>query len=74
LTLVRGALADGTAFSAQDGRLGFVAGLSLGFRQIHVAMELGGAFHFVDATLAKTQRIEFRQFTLTPAGALVLTF
>lgn len=74
LTFVKGALADGTAFSAQDVRLGFVAGLSVGFRQIHVAMELGGAFHFVDADVAKTQRIEFQQFTLTPAGALVLTF
>lgn len=73
LSFVRGNLADGTAFSAQDGRIGFVAGLSVGFRQIHVAMELGGAFHFVDAEIA-TQRLQFNQFTLTPAGALVLTF
>lgn len=73
-TLVQGVLADGTAFSAQDGRLGFVAGLSVGFRQVHVAMELGGAFHFVDATVDKTQKVEFNQFTLTPAGGLVLTF
>jgi len=71
---VDGTLADGTAFSARDGRLGFVAGLSVGFRQVHVAMELGGAFHFVDALVDKTQKVEFNQFTLTPAGALVLTF
>lgn len=73
LSFVRGTLADGTAFSAQDGRLGFVAGLSVGFRQVHVAMELGGAFHFVDALVA-SKRVEFNQFALTPAGALVLTF
>jgi hypothetical protein len=72
--LVQGTLADGTAFSARDGRLGFVAGLSVGFRQVHVAMELGGAFHFVNVLVDKTQRVEFNQFTLTPAGALVLTF
>ncbi len=74
LTFVNGVLADGTAFSARDGRLGFVAGLSVGFRQVHVAMELGGAFHFVNALVGPTQRVEFNQFTLTPAGALVLTF
>ncbi|MBK9260287.1 MAG: hypothetical protein IPM54_10670 [Polyangiaceae bacterium] len=74
ISFIQGAFADGTAFSARDGRLGFVGGLSLGFRQIHVAMELGGAFHFVNALVDETQRIEFTQFTLTPAGALVLTF
>jgi hypothetical protein len=73
-TIVEGNLDDGTAFSATDGRLGFVAGLRVGFRQVHVAMELGGAFHFVDATIGKSQKVEFNQFTLTPAGALVLTF
>ncbi len=74
ITFVRGAVTDGTAFSARDTRLGFVAGLSLGFRQVRVAMELGGAFHFVNALVGPTQRVEFNQFTLTPAGALVLTF
>jgi len=73
-SVVQGKLEDGTAFSARDARLGFVAGLRVGFRQVHVAMELGGAFHFVDATVNKTQNVEFNQFTLTPAGALVLTF
>lgn len=74
ISFVNGKLDDGTAFSARDTRLGFVAGLRLGFRQVHVAMELGGAFHFVDAKVGTTQNVEFNQFTLTPAGALVLTF
>ncbi len=74
ITFVQGTLADGTtSLSAQDTRLGFVAGLAVGFRQIHVAMELGGAFHFIDAQIGTT-RVEFDQFTLTPAGALVLSF
>ena len=78
-SFVRGALADGTSFSARDVRLGFVGGLSVGFRQIHVAMELGGAFHFVDALVVDAlgggaQQMEFGQFTLTPAGALNIAF
>jgi hypothetical protein len=73
-SIVQGTLADGTTFSSKDGRLGFVAGLSVGFRQVHIAMELGGAFHFVDALVNKTQPLTFTQFTLTPAGGLVLTF
>lgn len=74
ISFVDGRLDNGAAFSARDTRLGFVAGLRVGFRQVHVAMELGGAFHFVDATVDETINVTFQQFTLTPAGALVLTF
>jgi len=74
ISFVDGRLDNGAAFSARDTRLGFVAGLRVGFRQVHVAMELGGAFHFVDATVDETIDVTFQQFTLTPAGALVLTF
>ena len=74
ISFVSGKLDDGTSFSARDARIGFVGGLSVGFRQVHVAMELGGAFHFVGADVDKTLQVDFNQFTLTPAGALVLTF
>jgi hypothetical protein len=54
-------------------RVGLVAGLRAGFRHVHVALELGGDWHYVRGTLGGAS-VAFDQLSLTPAGALVLTF
>jgi hypothetical protein len=61
-----------------DARLGhfFVGGLMgarVGFRHLHVAVELEAAYHHASGTLgAQTPSLD--QVTLTPSGALVTTF
>lgn len=52
---------------------GFVAGVRVGFRHVHVALELSGAYHRADGSLAGAA-VGLNQFTLTPAGALLTTF
>jgi hypothetical protein len=86
ISWVRGSTGDTTSLtpeapaisvSARDVRIGFVGGLSVGFRQVHVALELGGAYHVVDATIKDNTGsipLALNRFTLTPAGALILTF
>lgn len=78
ISWVRGGLptADPTkplAFSGEHVRVGMVAGLRLGFRHVHVALEVGGDWHTVSGSLGETD-VSFDQFSLTPAGALVVGF
>lgn len=59
--------------SITHGFVGGVVGARVGFRHVHVALELDAAYHRVGATLgARTVTID--QVTLTPSGALVATF
>lgn len=59
--------------SARHYYAGLVLGLSAGFRHIHVAIELDGAFHYATGTLG-TEELSLSQVTLTPGGALVISF
>ena len=52
---------------------GGLAGLAMGFRHVHVGLGLETAFHWVSGTYAD-QGVEVRGLTLTPCGALLLTF
>jgi hypothetical protein len=61
-----------------------VAGLRVGFRHVHVAVELDGGYHAVTGTFTGTNAVgttsgpatstNVQQWTLTPAGALEITF
>ena len=56
-----------------------VAGARVGFRHVHVAIELDAAYHHVDGTFtgkgaAGTTSTNVQQITLTPAGALGVSF
>lgn len=61
------------AFSGHHVHAGFVAGIRVGFRHVHVALEVDGAYHVAGGTIGeRTVRIE--QLSLTPAGALIISF
>ncbi|APR83310.1 Hypothetical protein A7982_08659 [Minicystis rosea] len=55
-----------------------VAGVRVGFRHVHVAIELDAGYHRVDGTFKSTGSGEtsthVQQITLTPAGALEVSF
>lgn len=55
-----------------------VAGLRVGFRHVHVAIELDAGYHRVDGTFKKDKGAEsstsVQQLSLTPAGALEVSF
>jgi len=59
--------------SVRHFQIGGVAGLRAGFRHLHVVVELDGAYHHAEGTFGKTP-VSVDQVTLTPAGALVVTF
>lgn len=59
--------------SARHFFAGFSAGLKVGFRHVHVAIELDGAYHRADGAFAGV-KLGLGQFTLTPGGALLLSF
>lgn len=65
--------ADAREFDARHFHVGLVAGVRAGFRHLHVAVELDGAYHYAEGTLGD-QSASIDQVTLTPAGALVLSF
>jgi hypothetical protein len=54
-------------------QVGAVAGVRAGFRHLHVALELDGAFHHAEGTFGGTA-VSLNQVTLTPAGAMIVTF
>jgi hypothetical protein len=73
---------DGKHFYA-----GLTAGMRAGFRHIHLALELNAAYHTADGTFRPTMlgggvgaalpassSSSVQQLSLTPAGALVVTF
>jgi hypothetical protein len=55
-----------------------VGGMRVGFRHVHVAIELDAAYHRVDGTFramgASDASTSVQQITLTPAGALEISF
>jgi hypothetical protein len=59
---------------------GLVAGLRVGFRHVHLAIELDAAYHHADGTFrpssskAAVPSTSVQQISLTPAGALEITF
>jgi len=59
--------------SGRDVRVGLVAGLRVGFRHVHVALEIGGDWHSVAGSLGDAD-VSFGQISLTPAGALIVGF
>lgn len=59
--------------SATHGLFGFVAGIRVGFRHIHAALELDGAYHLAEGDLGG-HSVAVQQFTLSPAGALIVSF
>ncbi|MDI1444948.1 hypothetical protein [Polyangium sp. 6x1] len=78
ISWVRGALpsadpAKPLTLAGEHVRVGMVAGLRLGFRHVHVALEVGGDWHTVSGSLGATD-VSFDQFSLTPAGALIVGF
>ncbi|MRG96926.1 hypothetical protein GF068_34130 [Polyangium spumosum] len=80
ISWVRGSMASSDpaatkplSLAGQHVRVGMVAGLRLGFRHVHVALEVGGDWHTVSGSLGDTD-VSFDQFSLTPAGALVVGF
>lgn len=77
-----GTLADGGApsspltteeVSAQHYYVGVVLGLRVGFRHVHVALELDGAFHRAVGSIGGVD-VGLSQLTLTPGGALIVSF
>lgn len=78
ITWVRGAFpsADPTkplAIVGDHVRVGMVAGFRLGFRHVHVGLEVGGDWNTVSGRMGTTD-VSFNQFSLTPAGALIVGF
>ena len=79
--LLRGAvpgLASGSdpteeEFSGHHLHAGFVAGLRVGFRHVHVAFEVDGAYHSAGGTIGE-RAVRVEQLSLTPAGALIVSF
>jgi hypothetical protein len=59
--------------SITHGFVGGVVGARVGFRHLHVAVELDGAWHHVSGSLGP-RSASLDQVTITPAGALVATF
>jgi hypothetical protein len=59
--------------SAQHLEIGFVLGVRGGFRHVHVAIEAGAAYHRANADLGGSA-LALEQATLTPGGALLITF
>jgi hypothetical protein len=53
---------------------GLTAGARVGFRHIHLAVELNAAYHHADGTFGSSPATNVQQFSLTPAGALEATF
>ena len=55
------------------GFVGGVAGARVGFRHLHVAIEVDAAWHRVGGTLGPSS-VTLNQVTVTPSGALIATF
>jgi hypothetical protein len=76
----RGGLERIGSSSSQDSTLdlthwhaGGVAGLAMGFRHIHVALELEASYHGIQGSFG-SGKVEVHGLTLTPAGGLLFTF
>lgn len=60
-------------FSGKDVWFGGLLGAKVGFRTFHVAIEVDVAYHLADGTFGELEGA-IGQLTITPSGALVLTF
>lgn len=60
-------------FSGKDVWVGGLLGAKVGFRTFHVAIEVDVAYHLADGTFGELEGA-IGQLTITPSGALVLTF
>ncbi len=72
--------------SARHYYAGLVAGMRVGFRHVHLALEIDAAYHHADGTFqaspvagtpgtpAPPSSSDVQQFSVTPAGALEVTF
>jgi hypothetical protein len=54
-------------------RAGGVAGLAIGFRRVHAAIELEACYHGIHGSWGSTE-VELGGVSLTPAGGLLFTF
>jgi hypothetical protein len=52
---------------------GFVAGLRVGFRHVHVGLEIDGAYHIASGSIGD-RAVRIEQLSLTPGGALIVSF
>lgn len=68
-----GAAVELAEVSARHFQLGFVLGARAGFRHLHVAVEVGAAYHRADGTVGAAD-LSLEQATITPGGALFITF
>lgn len=79
LELLSGHVADpGGAPGLVDARgrhlfAGLVLGVRAGFRHVHAALEVSAAYHRADGTVGSAE-LHLDQVSLTPGGALVLSF
>jgi hypothetical protein len=71
--LSSGAGAAAETWGLTHWHVGGIAGLAVGFRHVHAAVELETSYHGLQGTLAGTA-VEVRGLTLTPAGGLLFTF
>jgi hypothetical protein len=61
---------------------GLTAGFRVGFRHVHLAVELDGAYHFANGSFQPAEQTtpkpasstNVQQISLTPSGALIFTF
>lgn len=67
---------------ARHFHVGAVLGLRVGFRHVHVAVEVNGAYHHADGTIQDARSAASRpaieasldEASITPSGALIITF
>jgi hypothetical protein len=59
--------------SGQHLQVGFVLGMRVGLRHLHVAIEVGAAYHRAEGDIGDTS-VTLEQATIAPGGALVVTF
>lgn len=59
--------------SGQHLQVGFLIGMRVGFRHVHVAIEGGAAYHRAQGEIGDAS-VTLEQATIAPGGALILTF
>jgi len=70
---IRGEVTPTAIADATDIRVGLVEGMRHGFRYFHVALEIAGDWHEVSGSVGDID-VSTSQISLTPAGALILSF
>ena len=70
---VGGSSTQFTKLSGQHVYFGGLVGMQVGFRYFHAAIEIDGAYHLAQGTFGDVDA-KARDFAITPAGALILSF